>query len=79
MPFPTPVLGGDGKLLGAVNMLVNISDNRESALRDLNHDLQAWRSLLIEQVLATFTLEEIRNLKGEIEGKLGEQIRRILH
>jgi PAS domain-containing protein len=79
MPFPTPVLGEDGKLLGAVNMLVDISDNRKSALRDFNDDLQAWRSLLIEQVLATFTLEEIRNLKGEIEGKLSDQIRRILH
>src|ERR1700744_85181 len=48
MPFPTPVVDGDGQLLGAVNMLVNIGDRRPSALRKLAQDLQAWRNLLVQ-------------------------------
>jgi PAS domain-containing protein len=31
MPFPTPLLGEDGTLVGAVNMLVDVTDIREIA------------------------------------------------
>ena len=31
MPFPTPILDGDGELLGAVNMLLDITDLRQIA------------------------------------------------
>jgi PAS domain-containing protein len=76
MPFPTPVIGGDGKLLGAVNVLLDIGDRGCFALRDFDDDLRAWRSLLVESALANFTLEEIRNLTGEIEAELR---RHVLH
>jgi len=79
MPFPTPVMDGDGRLLGAVNMLVNVGDRTPSALRKLAKDLQAWRNLLMESELARFTIEELRNLKGEIETELGRKGPRVLH
>jgi PAS domain-containing protein len=31
MPFPTPWLGEDGELLGAINMLIDVTDYRQSA------------------------------------------------
>lgn len=79
MPFPTPVMSADGKLLGAVNMLVDVTDRRPSTLRDFYDDLESWRSLLVESALTSFSLEEIRNLKGEIEQELGRHVRRVLH
>ena len=78
MPFPTPVIGGDGKLLGAVNVLLDI-DRGHSALREFDDDLRAWRSLLVESALANLTLEEIRNLTGEIETELDRRNGRVLH
>jgi hypothetical protein len=29
MPFPTPLLGESGELLGAVNMLIDVTDSRQ--------------------------------------------------
>jgi PAS domain-containing protein len=29
MPFPTPLLGRDGELLGAINMLIDVTDARQ--------------------------------------------------
>jgi two-component sensor histidine kinase len=43
LPFPTPIRGEDGELLGAVNMLVDITDRKEAEthqkllLSELNH------------------------------------------
>jgi len=31
MPFPTPLLGPDGELLGAINMLIDVTDARQIA------------------------------------------------
>ena len=59
-------------------MLLDI-DRGHSALRDFDDDLRAWRSLLMESALANFTLEEIRNLTGEIETELSRPGRRVLH
>jgi PAS domain-containing protein len=34
LPYPTPLLDGDGKLVGAVNMLIDVTDrNQARALR----------------------------------------------
>jgi PAS domain-containing protein len=79
MPFPTPVIGGDGKLLGAVNVLVNIGDGGPSALKHFDDDLLAWQSLLMESALTNFSLEEIRNLTGEIETELEGHDGCVLH
>ena len=42
MPFPTPMFDTDGKLVGAVNMLVDISDRKraEEALQRVNERLE---------------------------------------
>jgi PAS domain-containing protein len=31
MPFPTPLLGADGELVGAINMLIDVTDARQIA------------------------------------------------
>lgn len=79
LPFPTPVTGHDGEVIGAVNMLFDISDRRPPAMKALYEDLRAWLGLLVEQALADFSLEDVRYLAGEIEDALGQQEPRILH
>jgi PAS domain-containing protein len=79
LPFPTPVIGDDGEMLGAVNMLMDISGCHQSLLRELRCDLQTWQSMLVEQSLATFTVDEIRKLIREIEREAGRRPPRTLH
>lgn len=79
LPFPTPVTGQDGDVIGAVNMLFDISDRRPPAMKALYDDLRAWLGLLVEQALADFSLEDVRCLAGEIEAALGGQAPRVLH
>src|SRR5580704_4073452 len=31
VPFPTPLLGDDGELLGAINLFIDVTDSREAA------------------------------------------------
>jgi PAS domain-containing protein len=70
LPFPTPVTGRDGEVIGAVNMLID---------RALYDDLRAWLGLLVEQALADFSLEDVRSLASEIENVLGPPAPRVLH
>ncbi len=79
LPFPTPVTGQDGEVIGAVNMLFDISDRRPPAMQALYDDLRAWLGLLVEQALADFSIEDIRCLTMEIEAALDRQGRRVLH
>jgi PAS domain S-box-containing protein len=56
VPFPTPIRDSSGKLIGAINMLVDVSDRKEAEtrqqmlVRELNHrvknNLQMLQSLL---------------------------------
>jgi PAS domain S-box-containing protein len=60
-PFPTPVVGDSGELIGAVNMLVDITDYAGLAL-----PAAAERERLV-QILGTFTIADIQNLVEEME------------
>jgi hypothetical protein len=33
-PYPTPIFGKDGRMTGAVNMLIDVSDQQSAALAD---------------------------------------------
>jgi PAS domain-containing protein len=79
LPFPTPVTGRDGEVIGAVNMLFDISDRRPPAMKALYDDLRAWLGLLVEQALADFSIEDVRCLANEIEDALAWQKPRVLH
>ena len=56
IPYPTPMRDGDGKVVGAINMLVDISERKEAEtyqqtlLRELNHrvknNMQVMQSVL---------------------------------
>jgi PAS domain S-box-containing protein len=56
LPFPTPIRDASGKIIGAINMLVDVSDRKEAEtqqrllLRELNHrvknNMQMLQSLL---------------------------------
>jgi PAS domain-containing protein len=73
-PFPTPVIGENGELLGAVNMLVDITG--DPASRD---DQKISPSDRVEQALQTFTMAEVQDLVEEIETALGERPPRVLN
>jgi PAS domain-containing protein len=75
-PFPTPVIGENGELLGAVNMLVDITGNCEPASQD---DPQTPPNERIKQALQTFTPVEVRDLVEEIETVLGGRPPRVLN
>jgi PAS domain-containing protein len=79
LPFPTPVTSRDGEVVGAINMLFDISDRRPPAMKALYDGLRAWLGLLVEQALADFSIEDIRSLAAEIEEALGRQAPRVLH
>ena len=79
LPFPTPVIGSHGELRGAVNMLIAMNERDEPMPGDLIDDVRAWLSRLVEKALATFTIEDIRMLRREMEQELGSQPPRLLH
>jgi PAS domain S-box-containing protein len=62
IPYPTPLRDSDGKLVGAVNMLVDISERKQSEMRqralvdELNHRMK--NTLATVQSLAAQTLSE---------------------
>jgi PAS domain-containing protein len=70
MPFPTPVVGEDGEMLSAVNMLINVTSRHESALRRLYKDLLTWQTVVVAQALATLSIEDVRELLREIDREL---------
>jgi hypothetical protein len=63
-PFPTPVVGDGGELIGAVNMLVDITD-----YAGLASPAAAQRERLV-QVLGTFTIADLQNLVEEMGSDL---------
>jgi PAS domain S-box-containing protein len=79
MPFPTPVVGDHGEMLGAANMLIDVTSRDESELRKLYEDLLIWQTVLIAQTLATFNVEDVRKLVNEIDRELDRRDRRTLH
>ncbi|HYC73859.1 PAS domain S-box protein [Brevundimonas sp.] len=66
IPYPTPLRDGDGRLVGAINMLVDISDRKEAEARqkvlidELNHRVK--NTLATVQSLALQTLKHSDDL-----------------
>jgi PAS domain S-box-containing protein len=75
-PFPTPVIDENGELLGAVNLLVDVTDHRGAAA---GHDPQTSPSERVEQALQTFTIAEVQYLVDEIENALAPRPPRLLN
>jgi PAS domain S-box-containing protein len=75
-PFPTPVIGENGELLGAVNLLVDVTDHHGPAPED---DPQTSPSERVEQALQTFTIAEVQYLVDEIENALAPRPPRLLN
>jgi hypothetical protein len=63
-PFPTPVMGENGELIAAVNMLVDISEDCGPAYYS--------PSERVRQALQTFTISEVQDLVEEIETALDD-------
>ncbi|HYE44499.1 MAG TPA: PAS domain S-box protein [Caulobacter sp.] len=77
IPYPTPLRDGDGKLVGAINMLVDITDQKEAEARqkvlidELNHRVK--NSLATVQSLAAQTARHADSLEEfatTFEGRL---------
>ena len=64
MPYPTPVLGDDGRLLGAVNILVGTTPLTAAELRA---QARRWRRLALS--VDPDTADELEALSGELERK----------
>ena len=68
LPFPTPVLGEAGELLGAVNMLIDVTEYYQpNAICD--HPV-ASQDDRVKSALSIFSADEIRDLVEEIESRL---------
>jgi PAS domain-containing protein len=80
MPFPTPVVDADGRLLGAVNMLVDLTD-REQAMFDGEYggDFEPWHRAVIDRALASFSTTEVKALIAEMESEIDRQGPRLLN
>lgn len=67
MPYPTPLRGADGRLTGAINMLVDISERKQAELRqktlidELNHRVK--NTLATVQSLARQTARHAGSLQ----------------
>lgn len=77
IPFPTPLHSADGKLIGAINMLVDVSERKQAEtqqlllMRELNHrvknNMQMLQSLLftatrqIQNAEARKVLDDVSN------------------
>jgi PAS domain S-box-containing protein len=66
IPFPTPLRDGEGRLIGAINMLVDITERKEAEARqkvlidELNHRVK--NTLATVQSLANQTIKHATNL-----------------
>jgi PAS domain S-box-containing protein len=78
LPFPTPVVGDTGELLGAVNMLIDITGHQNQLSED-SDDPQISQGQRIKAALSTFSVEEIRDLIKEIEISLNRRPPRIVN
>ena len=79
IPYPTPLRDADGNIVGAINMLVDISQRKEAEtqqrilLNELNHrvknNMQMLQSLLANSVRSTKS-EEARQTLRDAAGRL---------
>jgi hypothetical protein len=71
LPFPTPVIGDDGELLAAVNVLVDITAHHE--FRQHVRVRGSSQEDRVNKAISTFSIEEIRQLVEEVESEAGRQ------
>ena len=79
IPFPTPLRDASGKVVGAINMLVDISERRQAEtqqrllLNELNHrtknNMQILQSVLFSAARKTRS-DEARQVLGEASGRI---------
>ncbi len=73
LPYPTPIFGSDGEMVGGVNMLIDLSDRKHAdaqqrgLIDELNHRVK--NTLATIQSLAAQTLRGAHG-DGEFEGRL---------
>ncbi|MDQ4087392.1 MAG: PAS domain-containing protein [Pseudomonadota bacterium] len=65
-PYPTPIFGDDGELEGAVNILIDVTDERQAA--DLKAQAQRCRRLA-QSVSDTRTVGTLKAMAAEYEEK----------
>jgi PAS domain-containing protein len=68
-PFPTPMLDKDGVLIGAINLLLDLTEIRQIA--ELQSQAQRCRRLM-SGVTDSFTIEALRTFAEECETKAAE-------
>jgi len=78
-PFPTPVVGDNGELLAAVNMLVEMTGYRGPALRGRRDGSRTSSIERVNQALKTFTVGDVQDLVEEIEAELDQRPPRLLN
>jgi len=79
IPYPTPLRDGDGRIVGAINMLVDVSERKEAEtqqrvlLTELNHrvknNMQMLQSLLFAATRKSKSAEA-RNILGEASARV---------
>jgi PAS domain S-box-containing protein len=79
VPFPTPLRDASGKIIGAINMLVDLSERKQAEtqqrllLNELNHrtknNMQTLQSLLFSAARGTKS-EEARRVLSEAGGRI---------
>jgi PAS domain S-box-containing protein len=77
LPFPTPVIGEAGELVGAVNMLINITEyHKPQPICDYPVASPDDR---VKSTLSMLSEDEIRDLVEEMESQLNRKPPRILN
>jgi PAS domain S-box-containing protein len=66
MPFPTPIHGADGELVGAVNMLIDITELRQAA--ELRAEAERARRLM-KSITDSLTRDALRSFADECEAQ----------
>ncbi len=78
LPFPTPVVGDNGDLLGVVSMLIDMTERRDP-LSGQNDNQQNWQSILVQHELAKLTIAEIKKFMEEVDVELAGRVPRVLN
>jgi hypothetical protein len=80
MPLPTPFYHDDGRLLGAVNMLVDLTESHQAVFDGLcNEGLKRWHQGVIDRALGSLSLDDVKALVTEIETEIERQAPPVLN
>jgi PAS domain-containing protein len=80
MPLPTPFYHDDGRLLGAVNMLVDLTEDLQAVFDGLcDEGLRRWHQCVIDRALGSLSLDDVKALVTEIETEIERQTPPVLN